>query len=179
MKILISGPPRSGKSTLIDKLINELNHKEYAFVGFFTPEVKKDGKREGFDIKDIKTQERIPLARKKGAESNFTLGTYKVYVGKFNVYLQNVLFPQLKEQKSHKKILLIIDEIGKMELFSELFQGFIRSIFQSNYEIIATIGKTLNHPIKDKLLNYSQIKLFSLKSGEFDEIFNRIRSYFN
>ena len=62
-KILITGPPRCGKSTMISKLIEFYSKKNYKFYGFLTPEVKKINKREGFDVQDIHSKERFPLAR--------------------------------------------------------------------------------------------------------------------
>ncbi|MFO8019635.1 MAG: nucleoside-triphosphatase [Promethearchaeia archaeon] len=179
MKILITGPPRSGKSTLISKLIEDLQ-KEYILRGFLTPEIRMNGKREGFDVKDLKTQERILLAHKKGPQSEFKLGSYNVYVENFNEYLKENLFPQLKEEKENsEKFLLVIDEIGKMELYSKLFQDFIKTSFRTNQKIIATIGKTLNHPVKDDLLALSHLKYYKLNRDHFDNIFQEISSYFD
>ncbi|MFW9988471.1 MAG: nucleoside-triphosphatase, partial [Candidatus Odinarchaeota archaeon] len=48
-KILITGPPRCGKSTLISKLINYYtNEKNFMIFGFLTPEVRERGNRIGF-----------------------------------------------------------------------------------------------------------------------------------
>ena len=56
-KFLITGPPRCGKSTLISRLIDYLLNK-YTIQGFLTPEVRKEGKRIGFDIYDIYSKKR-------------------------------------------------------------------------------------------------------------------------
>ncbi|MFX1481509.1 MAG: nucleoside-triphosphatase, partial [Promethearchaeota archaeon] len=55
IKILITGPPRSGKSTLIVKLIKYFTKREFSIYGFLTPEVKEDNHRIGFDVEDIYT----------------------------------------------------------------------------------------------------------------------------
>ncbi|GAH85681.1 unnamed protein product, partial [marine sediment metagenome] len=53
-KILITGPPRCGKSTLISKLIEYYNNKkDYTIYGFLTPEIRERGNRIGFNIVDI------------------------------------------------------------------------------------------------------------------------------
>ena len=43
-KILITGPPRCGKSTLISKLLSYYFKKNYVIWGFQTPEARKGGK---------------------------------------------------------------------------------------------------------------------------------------
>lgn len=180
-KILITGSPRCGKSTLIRKLIEHLQ-KEYTLHGFLTPEVRKRGKRVGFDIKDVNSGKKVPLARKGDYSSDFTLGSYKVFIDEFNRYLnENIGTLTDKERKPdhNNSFILIIDEIGKMELFSELFQSKLKKIFSSDVAVIATIGKHMNHPIKDFILNDSEVKLFSLTRQNQEEILRNILGIIN
>jgi nucleoside-triphosphatase THEP1 len=44
--ILITGMPRSGKSTLLKNIISRIEDK----VGFITHEIRKNGERTGFEI---------------------------------------------------------------------------------------------------------------------------------
>jgi nucleoside-triphosphatase len=45
--ILITGPPGCGKSTLIEKIVNRI---ERPVTGFFTREIKKEGRRVGYSV---------------------------------------------------------------------------------------------------------------------------------
>ena len=56
---IIMGNPRSGKSTLVENVLKELNKRK---IGFFTREVRKDGSRIGFDIV-LPSGKTVPLAR--------------------------------------------------------------------------------------------------------------------
>jgi nucleoside-triphosphatase len=174
-KILITGPPRSGKSTLIQQIIKNLKD-EFSLKGFLTPEVRKKGKRIGFDVEDINSDMTIPLARKGSYSSQYRLGSYKVFIDKFNQYLDDKLSPLIYQLdlKKNTKLILIIDEIGKMELFSELFQTILRTVFTSELCIIATIGQKMNHPIKDFILNIPSIKLFTVSHNNQQKIFREI-----
>lgn len=178
-KILISGPPRSGKSTLIQMLIRKIREK-YDILGFLTPEVRKGGNRIGFDIQSIDSNVKIPLARKGKYNSMYRLGSYAVFIEDFNNYLEENLkkkFNMFKNQ-NQKKILLI-DEIGKMELFSQEFEKLLKKIFESKITVIATIGKTLNHPIKSYLNNLQNIEIFELARENQKKIFNLILKKLN
>ncbi len=171
-KILITGPPRCGKSTLILKLIEHFSQKNVKIYGFLTPEIRKDNKREGFYVEDIYSKKRFPLARVGNFNTNFKLGKYSVFVQDFDNYITELL-------ESIEKIpgsIYCIDEIGKMELFSKKFQEFIKKLFESDIIIIATIGMKIKHPIKDYILSISNSVLLSLNIKNQEEIFNKIVS---
>jgi len=174
-KILITGPPRCGKSTLIQKIIKNLKD-EFLLYGFLTPEVRKKNKRIGFDVEDISSDMRISLARKGAYSSQYKLGSYNVFIDKFNQYLNDTLSLLLDKLDSYENInrILIIDEIGKMELFSELFQTMLKTLFNSKLCIIGTIGQKMNHPIKDFILNIPSIKLFKVSHKNQHEILRKV-----
>lgn len=171
VKILITGPPRSGKSTLITKLIKYFNEKQMSIFGFLTPEVRKGNKRIGFDIEDIYTKERVKLARINKSNSDYRLGKYSVSITGLERIISNI-----ENIKFTEKDILVIDEIGKMELFSEKFQDFVLHMFSSNLTIVATIGLTVKHPIKDHLLHIPDVKLFTLVHKNFQNLFQEIIS---
>ena len=170
-KILITGPPRSGKSTLIVKLIEYFAKRQMSVYGFLTPEVREGNNRIGFDIVDIKTKEREKLARKGNFNTKYHVGKYCVFIEKFEKFLSH--FENIKFQQDD---LIMIDEIGKMELFSKKFQEFIIKIFASNISIIATIGLTVRHSIKDHLLNLSGVKIFNLNNQNYQKTYQKITS---
>ncbi|MFW9972046.1 MAG: nucleoside-triphosphatase [Candidatus Odinarchaeota archaeon] len=171
-KILITGPPRCGKSTLISKLIEYYTiKKNYKIYGFLTPEVRESGNRIGFDIVDIFSNYVSQLARVGDFKTKYRVGKYNVFIKIFNEYLENVL--DLDDEHID---LIIIDEIGKMELLSMKFQNFIKKIFSSNITVLATIGLKLNHPLKDYLLNLPFIKTLNLSKQNFQSIYEKVIS---
>ncbi len=170
-KILITGPPGSGKSTLISRLMGYYTQKNYKVYGFLTPEVRQNNKRKGFDVEDIYSKKKFPLARVEQLNTKFKLGRYSVFIKEFDDYLDTTL--NIEENMID---LLMIDEIGKMELFSKKFQNFIKKFFQSEVPIIATIGQKVNHPIKDFILRIQNTTLLFLNQENRDDIFQKIIS---
>jgi len=168
-KILITGPPRCGKSTLIVKLIEYFSKRQFTIHGFLTPEVREGSNRIGFDIEDIKTKEREKLARKGNYSTKYHLGSYCIFIENIEKIISK--YEDIRFQEGD---LIIIDEIGKMELFSKRFHNFITKIFASNISIIATIGLTIRHPIKDHLLNIPDINLFNLDRKNFEKTYQNI-----
>lgn len=169
-KILITGPPRCGKSTLISKLIKYYTvEKNYNIYGFLTPEVRESGNRIGFDIVDIFSGNISQLARVGDFKTKYKVGKYNVFVEKFNKYLENILDLDGKPLN-----LIVIDEIGKMELFSMKFQDLIKKIFSSNTPVLATIGLKLSHPLKNYLLNLPSVKVLILNRQNSQIIFEKV-----
>ncbi len=168
-KILVTGPPRSGKSTLVVKLIEYFSDRKYTIHGFLTPEVRRDGNRIGFDIEDINTRKRGKLARIGNYNTKYKLGRYCIFIEEF----EN-LISKLEDMVFHKGELLVIDEIGKMELFSRKFQNLINDFFHSDTKIIATIGQKIEHPLKDSLLKIPEVVVFTLSRQNQQEIFQKI-----
>ncbi|WP_297455848.1 NTPase [Persephonella sp.] len=139
MKILITGKPGIGKTTIIKKLASYLKDRA---IGFYTEEIRdKTGHRKGFVIKTLDGKEGI-LAL-KGLASRYKVSKYGVNIEEFESIAIPVLEKALKENK-----IILIDEIGKMELFSEKFTQLIKQLFEDkNKTIIATIPIKNVHPV--------------------------------
>ncbi|MCK4370977.1 MAG: hypothetical protein KAW03_07900 [Candidatus Lokiarchaeota archaeon] len=171
-KILITGPPRCGKSTLISKLIEYYNNeKNYTIHGFLTPEIRERGDRIGFDIVDIYSGKISQLARVGDFKTKYKLGKYNVFIQEFDKYIEDNL--SLEEKTID---LIVIDEIGRMELFSKKFQDFITNIFSLKISVLATIGLKLSHPIKTYLLNLPSVLLLNLNKRNSQLVFEKVTS---
>jgi nucleoside-triphosphatase len=170
-KILITGPPRSGKTTLIKKLISHYAKSGYKIEGFITPEKLSKQKRIGFDLLNIKTNESIPLARVRNLKTKYKIGKYNVFIEN----LENFIL-SFGDMKNWKIDLVIIDEIGKMELFSNLFQDFIKKLFNSEILLIASIGQKLQHPLKIYIEMIPGVKIMKLNRLNHKEVFKKITS---
>lgn len=110
VNILLTGAPRSGKTTLINSIVIELGIK---VIGFFTKEIREDKYRIGFEIETYSGHKKI-LASKKNYESQYKVSNYGVYLDNLNHIIKHLD----KERQMEEYEYIIIDEIGKMELFS-------------------------------------------------------------
>ncbi|XP_049868855.1 cancer-related nucleoside-triphosphatase homolog isoform X2 [Pectinophora gossypiella] len=149
-----------GKTTLTKKLTEYVNEKIVKTSGFYTEEVRKNHVREGFDV--------VSLDGKRGrlARDMSLLGPVKYKVGKYGVLIQefeSVALPTLvqTEDPSH---LLVIDEIGKMEFFSEPFKNKIKEIFSPASEcvVLATIPVRRGDALIESIRSNSRAKVWTV-----------------
>ncbi len=140
MNILLQGPPGIGKTTVIRRLSNFLKNP----AGFYTEEIRKAGKRVGFRVKSFEGEEEI-LAH-VNYQSSYKVGKYKVNIEGF----EKIAIPALEKGLKEGKV-LVIDEIGKMETFSNKFKEKIRKILDAPFPVVATIPEKTTPQIRELL----------------------------
>jgi len=128
--ILICGPPGVGKTTLIKKILKKTNLRA---GGFYTEEIRGRSNRVGFKIISLDNQEGI-LAHINIKDSQ-RVGRYGVNIND----LENIGARSL-EQALKNDDLIIIDEIGRMEVFSEEFKEKVLDCLSSKKIVLAAIS---------------------------------------
>ena len=127
--ILFTGPPRCGKSTLIEKIVKRI---DLPATGFFTREIREKGKRVGFSI--------TTLDHRTGVLAHQRIKS-RCRVGKYGVNLKDIdriAVPSMVPQQPG--MIVVIDEIGKMECFSRLFKDTLIDILDSHHRLIGSIA---------------------------------------
>ena len=135
--ILVTGPPRSGKSTLIEKVVQKINRPA---TGFFTQELREKGKRVGFSITTLDGKTGV-LAH-QGLRSKFRVGKYGVNLEDLDQIAVPSMLPSIPGQ------IVVIDEIGKMECFSGLFKETLLRVLSSENQVIGSIAIKGDHFIQ-------------------------------
>ncbi|MEN3046822.1 MAG: NTPase [Candidatus Hydrothermales bacterium] len=166
MKILITGKPRAGKTTLIKRIYEELKGK-VAINGFFTSEIKEKNERKGFFIENLEGKRKI--FAHIDFKTNFKVGRYGVDISS----LEEIGVPEIIKAIENKTLLLI-DEIGKMELFSEKFKSAVEKALDSQINIIATISIS-PHPFIKKIKERKDVKIYEITEEKREYIFNKLK----
>lgn len=143
--IIITGKPRSGKSTLVLKLSEKLKSMNISIGGLITPELK-DQNRYGFEIIGISSGKRKILALEKSRTSEKS----KYKLGKYIVFTENFV-EIFEEEIKNPKDVFIIDEVGPMEIPSRKIQGsFLEELKKSEIKtVIITVKKDMVQEIKN------------------------------
>ncbi|MBW2436734.1 MAG: AAA family ATPase [Deltaproteobacteria bacterium] len=164
--ILITGFPGSGKTTLFRRLVDELQHLNPA--GFYTAEIREGKSRRGFELCSL--DGRTGTLAHVDLRTGYRVGKYVVDVNGFEAFLAEL--PLWAPQTG----LVMIDEIGKMECLSDRFIEIIKSVFDSDRRLVATIAKKGGGLIA-QLKKRTDVRLFVLTRENQDKIFIKVRSF--
>lgn len=167
--LLICGLPRCGKTMLVKKIGCDQTFSN-RFSGFITEEIREKGERVGFKIISFPEKEEGFLAR-KGFPSLFRLGSYGVNLD----HLEKIGVASIERGLASGKI-IIIDEIGKMELFSEKFKDVLLQALDSPQKVLATIMERKN-TFADKIKEMENTKLISLTRENFQHVFDEVQQW--
>jgi nucleoside-triphosphatase len=128
-RILLTGPPGVGKTTLARRVVELLPGKRLA--GFFTEEVRGRGGRTGFRI--VTLDGRTARLATIGGDGGPRVGRYTVDVAALEVVC-DVL------EAGAGIDALVIDEIGKMECLSPAFVAAARRALSGTVAVLGTVA---------------------------------------
>lgn len=125
--IFLTGAPSSGKTTVIKKVLHAL---QLPANGFYTEEERQDGKRVGFMMHTIDGKSGY-LAHQDIKSS--------IHIRRYGVSLSNIESIAVPSIRPTGGQIIILDEIGKMECFSQIFQEAALEALNSPNIVIGTI----------------------------------------
>lgn len=166
MNILITGKPGIGKTTLIRKLVSSI---PFSKGGFYTEEIREGKGRIGFSLTTLDGKQSILAS--VNIKSPYQVGKYSVNIDSIETIGVESIRKAIQEKE-----LIIIDEIGKMELFSEKFRDIVLEALNTG-GVIATVGKGGNDYI-DKIKKRNNVKLLEMNLRNRNTLLDEIRKIF-
>jgi nucleoside-triphosphatase len=149
--LLLTGRPGTGKTSLIKQAAAEMKGTA---GGFYTEEILDHGVRAGFRLVTL-AGEAATLAH-VNIRSPHRVGKYGVDV---NAMVQ-VGVPAIR-RAGQQDDLIIIDEIGKMELFSVEFRDTVSNLIEGSKRILGTIMLNPN-PWADTIKCHPEVELVTV-----------------
>jgi len=165
--ILLTGSPGCGKTTLLQRVLAQLREP---VGGFYTQEIRESGGRTGFGITTLDGQQGV-LASVK-IKSPKRVGRYGVNLSD----LDGLAARSIEEAVSSKKIVLI-DEIGPMEILSERLRKAVMNALQSESPILGTIVKR-SLPFTDQIKVMPQVTVIEVSRDNREDLVGQILSFF-
>lgn len=150
--ILITGSPGSGKTTLIRNVLSKLSMPA---GGFYTQEIRQAGVRYGFEI--------VTLDGERGVLAHVDMrGRHRV--GKYGVdidALEGLAVSAILDAAAQGK-LVVIDEIGPMEILSDRFRRAVLDTLNSHAPVLASIVQR-STPFTDRIKSIAGITLLEVR----------------
>jgi nucleoside-triphosphatase len=159
---LITGSPGIGKSTAVSKVLMRLKSAGVIVGGCTTSEKRSGGTRTGFEIRDLssgRTGELASAASKIGPR-----------VGRYRVNLEDLakVGGAGLEAASSSSELIVVDEVGPMELVSPEFRKGVRLCIDSGRPLLAVVHERLEDDLL-KELREKAAAIFTLTVENRDE----------
>ncbi|UCC95185.1 MAG: NAD(P)H-hydrate epimerase [Candidatus Omnitrophota bacterium] len=163
MHLFIAGKPSCGKTTFIKELLNFIPKAE----GFFTEEIKEKGSRVGFKVTTLNGKETV-FAHMRFS-SPHRVSKYGVDVGKFD----EVAVKELQQALKGRVEYVVIDELGKMELFSSAFKQIVCQLLEKK-KIVGTMS-VISDPFLEKIRKRADACVLDLQRPQFDAVKEQAR----
>lgn len=167
-RILLTGRPGCGKTTLIQRVVKNLVEPA---GGFYTKEIRKRGRRIGFKLVTLDGKEAV------FADINFKTPERLRKYGLDLAKLETVGVAAIGEAVRTRK-LVVIDEIGPMEIRSAAFRDAVTEAFDSNVSILATIfARSL--PFTDAIKKRRGVILIEVRGDNREELVSELSVQFS
>ena len=149
---IITGSIGQGKTTQSQKLVEALKSKNISVCGICSPRIIEDGHTVGYDIVDINTSKRVPFLRIDSYDDFKKIGRYSIYQQAIESGKETLA----KASKSNTDV-IVVDEIGKMELDNEGWFEHITKLINSRAIVVFSVRDTFVDQIIEKweMKNYS------------------------
>lgn len=165
-RFLLTGPPGSGKTTLVMRVMKRLRAAGVPIGGFVTTEIREHGRRVGFAAEDTNGQSAV-IAH-KAWPAGPRVGRYRVDVAA----IERIALPSIDQAVSERSV-VVIDELGPMELHSEAFVQAVQQVFSQDVAVIATVHARA-HPVTDALKQAPGVELVTVTREGQDELPERL-----
>jgi nucleoside-triphosphatase len=176
--LLFTGEKAVGKTTALRRVVDQVGIDH--FTGFFADELRCDGQRSGFDV--------VLLDGRRGSLASVD-STSDIRVGGLNAagvprygvelgFLDDVALPMLAgEADSRPPRVLVVDEIGPMQLHSTAFQRVIADL--ASLEDVTLLGTIVlrSLPWTDELKARTNVETFLVTHHNRDTMATMMTMY--
>ena len=166
-KVLLTGRPGCGKTTLVRRVVKELAQSA---GGFYTEEIRERGLRRGFKI--------VTLDGKEGVFAHVNLKTQQ-RLGKYGLDLSplETISIEAVRKAIREREVTVIDEIGPMEIRSAIFRDVVNEALNSRAPLLGTITAR-PFPFTDAIKKRRDVTLIEVRGDNREQLVSELSDHF-
>jgi nucleoside-triphosphatase len=162
----VTGSPGIGKTTILLKIAEALEKKGYKLGGMLSREAREEEARVGFEIIDIETKKHGWLAHVQQSNGP-QVGKYRVNLAD----LESIGALAIRNATVNAQI-VIIDEIGPMELHSSAFKEAVTEALSSGKPVIGVIHERAKDSLINSIRKRDDTQIIQVTRGNRERIHN-------
>ncbi len=166
--ILVTGPPGVGKTSVLLRSVNGIKNRGYGIGGMISREVREGGVRVGFEIIDYSTEQRGWLAH-MNQPTGPKISKYRVNLTDLDAIGVSSILDAIRSAD-----IIIVDEIGPMELASPAFRYAVAQAAESSKPLLGTIHFGLRNSLVSSLKNREDAEIFEVTHENRETLHNLI-----
>ena len=171
--LFLTGGPGVGKTTIIKEALalpaEGLARARVSAGGFYTEEMRSGGVRQGFKLTTLHGQSTV-LAH-LDIKSQYRVSKYGVNLEG----LEGVGVAAIR-QAIQDSAVVVIDEVGKMELFSPSCREAVTEALASGKRVLGTI-MLAPHPWADAIKRRPEVEVVTVTRANRDQVAGRVRRW--
>ena len=167
--VIIAGEIHQGKTTFAQKIVADLLEQNIRIAGFLSIGINENGIRTGFNLTDIGSSRQIELCSDKKNEKRLKFGRY--YFNSDAISLGNEI---LSSNNLSDKQLIVIDEVGHLELNGQGWSNAIENIIRSNTVPQLWIVRKSLVQKSTRRWNISNAYVFDITESSIQEVENKL-----
>jgi nucleoside-triphosphatase len=164
----ITGRPGVGKTTVLLNAADGLRDKGYSVGGMLSREVREEGVRVGFELVDLATGQKGWLAH-VNQPIGPQVGKYRVNLDHLDRIGVNAVQNALRDAE-----VVVVDEVGPMELLSAAFKLVIKDIADSQKLVLGVIHHSARDSIIDSIKKRNDAEIVEVTVGNRQELHNAL-----
>jgi len=163
---IITGKIGSGKTSLIQKLIQKFWLENIPVSGIYSARILENEKTTGYDIVNISTGKSVKFLRDHGDENQPQIG--KFYIDSEGIKIGNEILMNSKSK------LIIIDEIGKLELEDRGWAPSLKQLVTgSKSHLLISVREEVINEVTEKFKISPEI-IFKIEEQNAEDLFTLI-----
>jgi nucleoside-triphosphatase len=156
-KIGITGLPNAGKTETLIRIVKKLEDDGYRVGGMLTKPIEKDGKQ-AILIRDWRSNKEVLFA---DTESNIgcRVGEYNIDTKQLDSVGTKAIEDAVHDEETD---IVIVDEVGKMEMLSERFCDVVKEALDSGKMLILTLHKKSRNSLLQDIRRRDDVRLLEV-----------------